>query len=317
MRRAAGAHLHKLWEPACPEREILPAMWTRGSRERELPAPPGLARSLYSEAPRREDPHLEERAGRRAQARHRALRGSARVAGAPRHAGSGRCAQASRSRPRADDGGGPSLRGHRQPGHGRRDHGAVRRAPGPRRSRGEGVLCRAPHAGGGEAVVRAIGSDLRMDYSAVGQTTHLAARMEQMAEPGSILATADTFGLVKGYVDALPLGPRSIRGLQAVVEVYLVTGTGIARWPMEVAAARGLTSFVGREEELAQLDAAMQTAARGHGRVVGLVGEPGVGKSRLFYEFARRERMPGWRIGKTGAFSYDKSTAYRPVIDLL
>jgi class 3 adenylate cyclase/tetratricopeptide (TPR) repeat protein len=169
----------------------------------------------------------------------------------------------------------------------------------------------------GEVVVRAIGSDLRMDYSAVGQTTHLAARMEQMAEPGSILATADTFGLVEGYVEAVPLGPRSIRGLQAVVEVYLVTGTGIARWPMEVAAARGLTSFVGREEELAQLDAAMQTAARGHGRVVGLVGEPGVGKSRLFYEFARSERMPGWRIVKTGAFSYDKSTAYRPVIDLL
>jgi len=169
----------------------------------------------------------------------------------------------------------------------------------------------------GEVVVRAIGSDLRMDYSAVGQTTHLAARMEQMAEPGSILATADTFGLVEGYVEAVPLGPRSIRGLQAVVEVYLVTGTGIARWPMEVAAARGLTSFVGREEELAQLDAAMQTAARGHGRVVGLVGEPGVGKSRLFYEFARPERMPGWRIVKTGAFSYDKSTAYRSVIDLL
>src|SRR5215467_7065656 len=169
----------------------------------------------------------------------------------------------------------------------------------------------------GEVVVRAIGSDLRMDYSAVGQTTHLAARMEQMAEPGSILATADTFGLVKGYVDALPLGPLSIRGLQSVVEVYAVTGTGAARWPMEVAAARGLTSFVGREDELAQLDSAMQAAVRGKGRVVAIVGEPGVGKSRLFYEFTRAERMPGWRIVKTGAFSYEKSTAYRPVIDLL
>src|SRR5262245_57680309 len=92
----------------------------------------------------------------------------------------------------------------------------------------------------GEVVVRAIGSGLRMDYSAVGQTTHLAARMEQMAEPGSILATADTFGLVEGYVEAVPLGPRSIRGLQSVVEVYAVMGTGAARWPMEVAAARGL-----------------------------------------------------------------------------
>ena len=169
----------------------------------------------------------------------------------------------------------------------------------------------------GEVVVRTIGSDLRMDYSAVGQTTHLAARMEQMAEPGSILATGDTFDLVEGYIEAIPLGPRSIRGLQSVVGVYAVTGTGAARWPMEVAAARGLTSFVGREEELAQLDSACQAASRGHGRVVGIVGEPGVGKSRLFHEFTRAERMPGWRIVKTGAFSYDKSTAYRPVIDLL
>src|SRR5262245_6609495 len=169
----------------------------------------------------------------------------------------------------------------------------------------------------GEVVVRAIGSDLRMDYSAVGQTTHLAARMEQMAEPGSILATGDTFGLVKGYVEAVTLGPRAIRGLQSVVEVYVLKGTGAARWPMEVAAARGLTSFVGREEELGQLDSAKQAAARGQGRVVGIVGEPGVGKSRLFHEFTRAERMPGWRIVKTGAFSYDKSTAYRPVIDLL
>src|SRR5262249_47096627 len=70
-------------------------------------------------------------------------------------------------------------------------------------------------------------------------------------------------------------------------------------------------------EELAQLDSAMQAAARGQGRVVGIVGEPGVGKSRLFYEFTPAERMPGWRIVKTSAFSYDKSTAYRPVIALL
>src|SRR5262249_48197055 len=152
----------------------------------------------------------------------------------------------------------------------------------------------------GEVVVRAIGSDLRMDYSAVGQTTHLAARMEQMAEPGSILATGNTLGLVQGYVEAIALGPRSVRGLQGVVGVYAVAGTGTARWPMEVAAARGLTSFVGREEELVQLDAAMQMAARGQGRVVGLVGEPGVGKSRLFYEFTRPERMRGWRVAKTG-----------------
>src|SRR5258705_436504 len=156
-----------------------------------------------------------------------------------------------------------------------------------------------------------------MDYSAVGQTTHLASRMEQMAEPGSILATADTVTLVEGYIEAVSLGPLSVRGMQTLVDAYVVTGTGATRGAMEVAAARGLTSFVGREGELALLDSAMRSAAGGRGQLVGVVGERGVGKSRLFHEFTRAERMPGWRIVKTRAFSYDKSTAYRPVIDLL
>jgi class 3 adenylate cyclase/tetratricopeptide (TPR) repeat protein len=169
----------------------------------------------------------------------------------------------------------------------------------------------------GEVVVRSIGNDLHMDYTAVGQTTHLAARMEQMAEPGSILATASTLGLVKGYVEATSLGRLPVRGLHEAVDVYTIVGTGVAHWPMEAAAARGLTGFVGREDELSQLRSALQLAAGGRGQVVGVVGEPGVGKSRLFYEFTRVERMPDWRILKTGAASYGKATAYRPVIDLL
>jgi class 3 adenylate cyclase len=169
----------------------------------------------------------------------------------------------------------------------------------------------------GEVVVRSIGNDLRMDYTAVGQTTHLAARMEQMADPGAILATANTVGLVKGYVEARSLGRLSVRGLHGAVDVYAITGLGVAHWPLEAAAARGLTGFVGREDELAQLGSAMESAAVGRGQLVAVVGEPGVGKSRLFYEFTRAERMPGWRILKTGAASYGKGTAYRPVIDLL
>ena len=169
----------------------------------------------------------------------------------------------------------------------------------------------------GEVVVRSISNDLQMDYTAVGQTTHLAARMEQMAEPGSILAPADTIRLVEGYVEAVSLGRLPVRGLQAPVDVYAITGLGVARWPMEAAAARGLTGFVGRDDELAQLGSAMQSAAAGRGQVVGVVGEPGVGKSRLFHEFTRVERMPGWRIVKTGAASFGKPTAYRPIIDLL
>src|SRR4029450_13515856 len=117
--------------------------------------------------------------------------------------------------------------------------------------------------------------------------------------PSSDLAPADAIGLVKGHLEAVSLGRRSVRGLQTEVDVYAVTGTGAARWPMEVAAARGLTSFVGREDELAKLASAMQSAAGSRGQVVGVVGEPGVGKSRLFHEFTRAARMAGWRSGET------------------
>jgi class 3 adenylate cyclase/tetratricopeptide (TPR) repeat protein len=169
----------------------------------------------------------------------------------------------------------------------------------------------------GEVVVRSVGNDLRTDYTAVGQTTHLAARMEQMAEPGSILVTADTLRLVEGYVQATSLGRLPVRGLEKAVDVYIITGLGAARSPLAASAVRGLTSFVGREPELAQLDHARQAVTEGRGQVVGLVGEPGIGKSRLLYEFTLSERMPGWLLLKAGAVSYGKATAYGPVIDLL
>jgi class 3 adenylate cyclase/tetratricopeptide (TPR) repeat protein len=169
----------------------------------------------------------------------------------------------------------------------------------------------------GEVLVRSIGSDLHMDYTAVGQTTHLAARMEQMAEPGTILATAETVRLAEGYVEALPLGERAVRGLDTPVPVHVITGPGAARRRLEVAAARGLTRFVGRDAELALLGRAVAEAANGRGQVVAVVGEPGVGKSRLFHEITRAERMPDWVVLKAGAFSYGQATAYLPVIELL
>jgi len=169
----------------------------------------------------------------------------------------------------------------------------------------------------GEVVVRSIGSDLRMDYSAVGQTTHLAARMEQMATPGSILAPATTIRLAAGYVEVTPLGLRPIKGLEAPIEVYAVTGTGPVRSPLEVAATRGLTPLVGRDSEIAELSRTLDWVASGHGQVVSVVGEPGVGKSRLIHELTRTDLMHGWLILKAGAASYNKATAYRPVTDLL
>jgi class 3 adenylate cyclase/tetratricopeptide (TPR) repeat protein len=169
----------------------------------------------------------------------------------------------------------------------------------------------------GEVVVRAIGSDLRMDYTAVGQTTHLAARMEQMARPGSTLLTAATLGLVEGYVRVKPLGMVPVKGLAGPVEVYDLTGAAAVRTRMQATAARGLTRFVGRRAELEVLTRALEHADAGHGQVAGLVGEPGVGKSRLVWELGHSHRSQGWLVLESGSVSYGKAVLYRPLVDLL
>jgi DNA-binding SARP family transcriptional activator/tetratricopeptide (TPR) repeat protein len=169
----------------------------------------------------------------------------------------------------------------------------------------------------GEVVVRAIGSDLHTDYTAVGQTTHLAARMEQLASPGSILITRATLDLVEGYVSVAPRGPVSVKGLGDALEVYEVTGAGLARTRLQAAARRGLTRFVGRRAELDQLRRAQQLAEARHGQLVALVGEMGVGKSRLVHEFVQSKALQGWRILEGDALSYGTATSYLPVIDLL
>jgi class 3 adenylate cyclase len=130
----------------------------------------------------------------------------------------------------------------------------------------------------GEIVLRAVRNDLRTDYTGVGETAHLAARMEQIAKPGSIFATAETKKLAEGYVEMKPLGPLPVKGLSEDIQVYEVTGAGAARTRLQAAAARGLTPFVNREAEFDQLNRAKQIAASGHGQAVAIVGEAGVGK---------------------------------------
>jgi len=169
----------------------------------------------------------------------------------------------------------------------------------------------------GEVVVRSIGSDLHMDYTAIGQTTHLAARMEQMAMPGSIVVAPSTFQLAEGYVDVQPLGPAHVKGLSEAVEVYELAGARAVRSRFHATAERGLTRFVGRETETEQLRQALGRAAVGQGRVAALVGEPGVGKSRLVWEFTRSHRTHGWLVLEASSVSYGKATPYLPVIDLL
>jgi class 3 adenylate cyclase/tetratricopeptide (TPR) repeat protein len=169
----------------------------------------------------------------------------------------------------------------------------------------------------GEVVVRAIGNDLHMDYSAVGETTHLAARMEQLATPGSIRLTPATLRLVEGLVQVNVLGSVPVKGLVEPVEVFELLGASGVRRRLQAAAARGLTRFVGRDQELVVMQQALEQASAGHGQVVALVGEPGVGKSRLFYEFTHSHRTQGWRVLESAAVSYGKATPYFPVIDLL
>src|SRR4051794_33579140 len=169
----------------------------------------------------------------------------------------------------------------------------------------------------GEVVVRSIGSDLRMDYTAVGQTTHLAARMEQLALPGSILLAPDTLRLAEGHVEVTALGPMQVKGLDEPVAVYELLGAGMARSRLQAAAARGLTQFVGRDAEVETLRRTLELTGSGHGQVVALVGEPGVGKSRLVWEFTHSHRSQGWLVLESGSVSYGKATSYLPVIDLL
>ena len=169
----------------------------------------------------------------------------------------------------------------------------------------------------GEVVVRAIGNDLHMDYSAVGQHTHLAARMEQLATPGSILLTAAALRLVEGLVRVNALGALPVKGFTEPVEGFELLGASDIRRRLQAAALRGLTRFVGREPELTALTQALERAGRVMARSRRWSGKPGVGKSRLVYEFVHSHHMQGWLALESASVSYGKATPYFPVIDLL
>jgi class 3 adenylate cyclase len=162
----------------------------------------------------------------------------------------------------------------------------------------------------GEVVVRAIGNDLHMDYSAVGQTTHLAARMEQLATPGSILLTAETLRLADEVVQAKPLGLTAIKGLAQPLEVFELAGAGPPRTRLQAFAARTLTRFVGRQAEIEAMRQAHKRAGAGHGQLVAIIGEPGVGKTRLVYEFLCGPWTQGWLLLESQADSYSKAIPY-------
>jgi class 3 adenylate cyclase/tetratricopeptide (TPR) repeat protein len=169
----------------------------------------------------------------------------------------------------------------------------------------------------GLVVVGRIGDDLRMDYTAVGDTTHLASRVQALAEPGTILITEATHRLVEGYVQTGSLGPVSVKGRSERVRVYRVIGRRRGRTRLEVSVERGLTELVGRERELAVLHECLARVRAGRGQVVGLVGEPGVGKSRLLYEF--HQSLEGERVTwlEGHCVAYGQTTPYLPILGML
>ena len=169
----------------------------------------------------------------------------------------------------------------------------------------------------GEVVVRSIRTDdLHTDYDPVGNTIHIASRMEGIAAPSSILVSEPTYKLAEGYFEFKALGAAQVKGIPEPLVVYEVQGLGSLRTRLQLSAHRGLARFVGRQVELDHLHHALGQSKAGHSKVVAVVGEAGVGKSRLFHEFKERSRQ-GCLVLETFSVSHGKAFAYFPLIELL
>jgi class 3 adenylate cyclase/predicted ATPase len=169
----------------------------------------------------------------------------------------------------------------------------------------------------GEVVVRSISTDnLHTDYDPVGNTIHIASRMEGIAAPSSILVSEATYKLAEGYFEFKALGAALVKGIPDPLVVYEVQGLGALRTRLQLSAHRGLARFVGRQVELDHLHQALDQSKAGHSKVVAVVGEAGVGKSRLFHEFKVRSRR-GCLVLETFSVSHGQAFAYFPLIELL
>jgi class 3 adenylate cyclase/tetratricopeptide (TPR) repeat protein len=169
----------------------------------------------------------------------------------------------------------------------------------------------------GPVVVGSIGDDLRMDYTAIGDTTNLAARMESMARPGTVVVTPYTHKLARDYFDFRPLGKVQVKGKEEAQEVYELMKASEIETRIEAAAAKGLTRFVGRTKEAEALKEAFEKAQSGSGQVVGVVGEAGVGKSRLLLELRNMLPMGEYTYLEGRCIHYGGSMAYLPILGIL
>jgi len=169
----------------------------------------------------------------------------------------------------------------------------------------------------GPVVVGKISDNLDMDYTALGDAVNLAARMEQLAEPGTVQLSENTYRAVQGYFECEPLGALTVKGKAAPVLAYKALRERPVRTRFEAAIERGLTPFVGRDQELAALRGHLEQAKRGQGQLVFVSGEAGIGKSRLLLEFRRSilDEAVTWLEGH--CISYSKNVPYLPMIDIL
>jgi class 3 adenylate cyclase/tetratricopeptide (TPR) repeat protein len=169
----------------------------------------------------------------------------------------------------------------------------------------------------GEVVVRSIRTGgAHAEYTPIGLTTSLASRMEALAPTGSIAVTEATQRLCEGYFTFRALGPTRVKGISEPVNVHEVTGIGALRTRLQRSAGRGLSKFVGREREMAEMRRALELVWKGRGQIVAAMGEAGLGKSRLFYEF-KATSQSGCLVLETFSVSHGKASAYLPVIEFL
>jgi hypothetical protein len=155
-----------------------------------------------------------------------------------------------------------------------------------------------------------------MVYTAHGNTVGLGQRMEQLATPDQVYLTENSAKLVSGFFRLRDLGPFELKGVSAPVQVYELEGVGALHTPLEVSRARGFSKFVGRQSEMAALEAALARAIGGNAQVVGVVGEPGLGKSRLCFEFLERCRERGLAIFQAHGVSHGKAIPLLPILEL-
>ena len=169
----------------------------------------------------------------------------------------------------------------------------------------------------GEVVLRSIDIDINIEYTAIGHTTHLAARMQELAGPGIVLMSSTTLRQVEGFVQVESLGPVQAKGISQPFEAYSLIGTTSARTRFQAGVRRGLTPLVGRNAEIDIFNKLVEQTAARHGHILAMVGEPGMGKSRLVHEFTRHQLPAGWLVLEGASVSYGKATPYFPLIEML